>query len=428
MSEDSNKISFPGEVNLNRIDLITWDERRIDISAMVAEISIYEDIFSNTLSGHILIEDSLDLINSAPLIGQEQIIIELQTPTLTEKISKSFYVYKLQYRTANKRSQSYMLNFCSKELIFSANSKVAQAFSGNISDNVISIFKDARYLASRKDLFVEKTKNNYNFIAPYWTPLETINWLTTKSINARGVPNYLFFETNQTFEYVSVDTLMRGVPVRSYIYSDVDANTAYGADGDKESKYNIVESITTATTFDYLRNLNAGMYSSRLVTYDMTTRTINSNTFDYIQNFKESSHLEDNPLKTDTLLRKKIASLYFIEKNNYQSGNLIKQGYSDFFLQRNSLLEQLSAFKISIKVPGRTDMKVGMVVNFTMSGMRQILKDEIATASASDYYSGRYLITAIRHQIINGAHSMLMEIVSDSFIKPLVATVETSGK
>lgn len=426
MSEETENLSYLGQTTVNRVDLISFDNKRINIAGMFSEISIYEDLFSNTMSGHILIEDSLDLINSVPLIGQEQIIIELQTPTLLEKIVKSFYIYKLQYRTSTKRSQTYMLNFCSKELIFSTNSKVSQAFSGNITDNVVKIFKDERYLASKRDLLIDKTKNSYKFIAPYWTPIETINWLAGKSINERGVPNYLFYETNKSFEFVSVDTLVQSNPERDYVYSDVDANTAYGSSNvsNMEEKYNIVESISTATTFDYLRNLNAGMYSSRLVTYDMTTKTINSNTFDYIKDFDKSAHLESNPLKTDDLIRKKIASLYFIEKNNYQSGQLIKQGYSDFFLQRNSLIEQLSAFKISIKVPGRTDMKVGMTVNFRMSGIRQITRDEIEEATSSDYYSGKYLITAIRHQINNGAHTMHMEIVSDSFIKPLIKPVE----
>lgn len=420
----SQSIGTPGEIDVIRADLITYDDKRISILGMISEISLYEDIFSNTLSGYLIIEDSLDLIANAPLLGQEQLVLSLKTPTLEDKFENIFYIYKLQYRTAKKRSQSYMLNFCSKELIFSANSKVSQAFKGNITDTVVSIFTDERYLSSKKKLYTDKTKNDYTFIAPYWSPLETINWLANKSINENGVANYLFFETNKSFEFVSIETLVSATPERKYTYSDTDANTVYGKHGDMDSKYGIVESISTDVSFDYLRNLHAGMYSSRLVTYDMTTKMINSNTFDYFDNFDDSVHLEKFPLKSNKLLRKKIASIYFIEKNNYQTGTLKKQGYEDFFLQRNSLIEQLSAFKISIKVPGRTDMKVGMTIDFVISDMRQILSDEIDTSGISDYYSGKYLITAIRHQIINGNHSMLMEIVSDSFIKSLKENIE----
>ena len=76
MSEETENLSYLGQTTVNRVDLISFDNKRINIAGMFSEISIYEDLFSNTMSGHILIEDSLDLINSVPLIGQEQIIIE----------------------------------------------------------------------------------------------------------------------------------------------------------------------------------------------------------------------------------------------------------------------------------------------------------------------------------------------------------------
>jgi hypothetical protein len=174
-------------------------------------------------------------------------------------------------------------------------------------------------------------------------------------------------------------------------------------------------------TFDYLRNLSGGMYSSKLYTQDLTTKSININTFDYIEDFSKSSHLEKAPLKTENLFRKKLASLYFIHKNDYKTGSYKAQGYKDFFLQRNSLLEQLSAFKMCIKVFGRTDVKVGQVINFKINELKQILGDELdSPKGSSEYFGGKYLITAIRHQILNGVHSMFMEIVSDSFIKNIV--------
>lgn len=420
MSETTDQISFLGEVSTIKAEIISSSGVSIDVTNMIAEITMYEDLFSNTMSGYLLISDANDMISTLPLIGEEILSLEVQSPTLDNSIKKIFYIYKLQHRSIKKRSQTYMLNFCSQELIKSSNTKISKAYSGKISDTVSSIFVDPRYMASDSVLFIEPTKNSYSFIAPFWTPLETINWLTAKSLNDKGVANYLFYETNQSFEFVSVDTLLQQVPVRNYVYSDVDSNTAFGANGSKEDKYNIVESMDNGVTFDYLRNLNAGMYASKLYTYDLTTKNINELSYDYIDDFGKSSHLEKEPLKTSTLFRKKLASLYFIHKNNYQTGTFKQQGYKDFFLQRNSLLEQLSAFKICIKVPGRTDIKVGQTITFKVNELRQILGDEIDTDGESDYFSGKYLITAIRHQIITGKHSMHMEIISDSFIKPLI--------
>ena len=422
MSDKSEDISFPGQVDLLTAKLIAYSGSIVDITAIIGELSVYEDIFSNTMSGHVTIQDANDLLNNLPLLGQEKFELEFQTPTLSQTVKKTFYVYKLQQRTTKKRLQTYILNFCSMELINSSNSKVAKAFSGNITDTVESIFRDGRYIDSTSLIYIDKTKNSYSFIAPYWTPIETINWLTGKSLNERGVANYLFFETNQSFEYVSVDTLVTADPVRKYIYSDVDSNTTFGAGESIEDKYNIVEKMDTAVTFDYLRNLNAGMYASTLYTFDMTTKNIKRTTYDYIDDFEKANHLQTEPLKTNDLFRKKLASIYFIEKNNYQTTAFKKQGYDEFFLQRNSLLEQLTAFKICIKVHGRTDIKAGNVISLKMKDFRELLSDEIETPdSDNDYYMAKYLITAIHHQIINGKHSMTMEIVSDSFVKKLTS-------
>lgn len=421
MSDYTESLLTLGQVNTQTAQLISATGRIFDITPLILEITLYEDVFSNTMSGYLLIEDSLDLINNVPLIGQEQFKLELQTPTLDNKIEKTFYIYKLQHRMVKGRSQVYMLNFCSRELIYSSNSKISKAFDGKISETVSEIFTDTRYLASEEKLYIEPTENEYKFIAPFWTPLETINWLTGKSINSDGVANYLFFETNQSFEFVSIDSLLKNPPVREYTFADVDANTVFGVEGTLDNKYSIVESMDNGVTFDYLRNLNAGMYASKLYTYDYTAKMINSNTFDYIDDFEKSSHLESVPLRTPDLARKKLASLYFIEKNNYLTGDFVPQGYSDFFLQRNSLLEQLSALKVAIKVHGRTDIKVGAIIKFTVLEIRKLLAEELdAEEGKSDYFTGKYLVTAIRHQIINGKHIMYMEIVSDSFIKELI--------
>lgn len=424
MADNSESISYVGECLLEKAELIGHDNKVVDITALLVDLTIYEDLFSPTMSGYALIGDAVDLITSLPMIGQEKISISLRTPTIKSSITKTFYVYKLQNRTSDfaKRSQAYMLCFCSMELIYSQNVRISKAYKGNITDTVESIFRDQRYLASSSKLMLDRTQNEYSFVATYWSPIETINWLTTKSLNKNGVANYLFFETNQSFEYSSVDTLIQAAPTREYVFADIDNTTAIGT-GVTDEKYSYVQSIDTNTTFDYLRNLSGGMLASKLTTFDLTTKNINISTFDYIDDFDKAHHAEKYPMRTDTLARRKLANQYFIEKNNYQTGTFHQQGYNKFFLQRNSLLEQLNAFKINIKVHGRTDMKVGQTVKFTMPQFKQLTAGEVIGGEiVSDYYSGKYLITAIRHQFIKGGHTQHMEIVSDSFIKPLIGT------
>lgn len=420
----SAEIAFLGEVKVNVANLISSSNTKVDILALIGEISIYEDIFSNTLSGHVFIEDSNDLLSTLPMTGEEYLELDIQTPTLDQKFSKIFYIYKLQNRTSKKRVQTYILNFCSQELIFSSNTKISRAYSGKISSIVDQIWNDRRYMQSNGKFFIEPTSNSYSVVVPYWNTFESINWLANKSMNKNGVPNYLFYESNQAFSFVSVETLMQSEPEREYVFTDSDANTVYGVNGLMDDKYKVVESINTAVSFDYLRNLSAGMYASKLYTMDLTTKNISTNTYDYIRDWDKAKHLNEHPMKTAKLSRRKLANIFFMEKNNYLHGSTkVDQGYSKFFLQRNSLLEQLSSFKISIKVHGRTDIKVGNTIKLVIPELRVILKDEIESSAAqSDYYSGKYLVTAIRHQIINNKHTMHMEIVSDSFVKKVLGS------
>jgi hypothetical protein len=316
--------------------------------------------------------------------------------------------------------QYYTLGFCSDELIVSQNTKISKHFSGKISDTVAKIFTEERALNSDKLIYIDETQNSYSFISAYWTPIETINWLAKRAINKSGVPNYLFFETNQSFEFTSVDTLIKGNPVRNYVFSDADANTIYGESGNFDKKYEIVQSIDTQVTFDYLRNISNGMYASRLTTFDVTSKAVNVTNFDYIDDFDKSGHLDQFPLTTDTLARRKVASLYFLEKNSYLHGKFEPQNQSKYFLQHNSLLAQLSAFKLNLTVPGRTDIKAGNTIKLKLPKYSELTKNEINSDDAeSSYYTGKYLVTAIKHQFTAGQHSMLMEVISDSFIKAL---------
>jgi len=411
------KISFVGEVNVSKIDLISTNGYATDITNLVVETNVYEDMFSNSISATLVIADATNLSEVLPIVGEEIVEIEFTTPTLQQKFIKTFYVYKISDRNLSEasRAQTYVMHLCSKELIISENNKISKAFSGKISTTVSNIFSDKEFIGSDKKLIVEDTSNSYSFVAPYWTPFKTINWLSERAMNKTGTPNYVFFETTQSFEFTSIERLMKSPPKRSYVYADVNATTLFN---DIDSKYNVVDNIYADVSFDYLRRLNSGMYSSSLQTLDMTSKTIKAYDYDYIKNFSNSTHLEKNPISTPNIIRKKIASQYFIEKNGHLYSNKMDQGHDKRYLQRNSLMEQVFAYRVNISVPGRFDIKAGDVIDFTINSFGAFGSEEMHQIT-DNKYTGKYLITAIRHIIRSNKHTMNLEIIKDSFAKPL---------
>ena len=83
-------INYPGEVYVETIELVTSTGRSVDLSSLFRDISLFEDMFSTSMSGYVLIEDALNLIEELPIVGEEYLNISLRTPTLKREIKKSF--------------------------------------------------------------------------------------------------------------------------------------------------------------------------------------------------------------------------------------------------------------------------------------------------------------------------------------------------
>ena len=90
----------------------------IEISDFVGELNIYEDMFNNTISGNIIIEDMFNMIGKFPIVGHEDVTILLDTPDSDDEMELIFQVYKLSdYSRSAGRISSYTLNLISKEYI-----------------------------------------------------------------------------------------------------------------------------------------------------------------------------------------------------------------------------------------------------------------------------------------------------------------------
>jgi hypothetical protein len=410
----ADSVTFAGQIETKRCEIINYKGNTIDISNLVIEFNLFEDMFANSLSGNLVIVDTVDLITTIPLSGEELLDVEFITPSLTTGYKHRFYVYKLSDRKIEgDRKQVYVLHFTSLETIVNVNKKISKSFKGLLSSTVDRVFRDSTLLGSKKTLLVEPCENNYNFISAYWSPFQTLNFCAQRAVS-KNAANYFFYETNQSYEFVSVNKLVSQPTTRDYVFSNADGDTV--AKGDFDKKSSLVKTMYADVQYDYIRRVTMGMYASKLTTFDVTTKSINTQTFDYLDSFSSFNHLDKNPIASDSLVRSRLANQYFLEKNSYSVEG--GQQYNKYLLNRNSLTEQIFAFKFNIEVPGRTDIKVGQTISFTINNFKQIGnqdKNEIV----DDIYTGKYLITAIRHKIQGNTHTMYLEIVKDSFATKL---------
>ena len=71
----------PGYYKLDSVELYSYvTKENMEIMDLVAELNIHEDMFNNTLSANIILEDTWNIIGRFPVVGHELITISLDTP------------------------------------------------------------------------------------------------------------------------------------------------------------------------------------------------------------------------------------------------------------------------------------------------------------------------------------------------------------
>ena len=428
-----------GSVDIETLILVGSSGKFINLIDYLSELNIYEDIFSNSLYGNILLVDSRNLLKEVPIVGDEYLVVKIKTPSLNAYISKVFRVYSVTDREVVRdlNTQIYTLHFTSKETVIDTLKPLYKSFSGKVSDVAQSIFNDyvstKRTLLPNKDQLKEsddktqlivfsETKNNVKFVSPGWTPFKCLNWLASKAIPQEGKAcNYLFFESNKNFYFGNIEKIFNvnfntgRVNLGKYFYK---INNVREND-DVNEKMFIAEDFQILKTTDHLSNYDNGYLASRLITLDVINKTYNFYDYDHVEKFKEYSHSQGDksiPLFAFDTPRNPLTSIRFypVHPGLHNLKDNINEQMPFIYSNRMSNLLELSNFKIIINVPGRTDAEVGAMLYFSFPDISPKAEIDVTRTNEDKYYSGYYIVTALRHKINLQRHTMTMEIVKDA--------------
>jgi len=438
------KVDRPGAFELSDVILISYQSfdgagtpKRLSIRSLVQELSIYESIDGKFLSGDMTLLDGTNAIQTLPITGFERVEFFFRTPgtdkgfDFSVKSGHPMFVYALKNRTgANPRSQIYTLKFISMEAIRNHQTRVSQAFTGNIDQMVTDICYN--YLKTKKDLVIEETKSNHKFVIPRLKPTKAIEQLR-KNAQSLHYENsgFLFFENGDGFNFKSYEGLFckkDGSPrkVKAH-YSPKIKNIGE----DPVYALQSVENFTILKQFDTLNNTANGVYASRLITHDLYNKTFSETDFDYNTEYGKQNHLEqdanggkrsDNGIlphfnfdNGQTFGNKNEGIIYYQSETSKvhdthelpDSKNILQKRVSQH-IAANSLM-------IEIVAPGTTELRVGDIVNFTLPKYAPNSKKD--TKDNDKYLSGRYLISAARHHVstLNKRHTLALELIKDSF-------------
>lgn len=425
--EESKSLRFAGDVNINKIQIISSSGFFQNVTAQVINIQYYEDIFSPFISGSLILKDSLDLPNLFPFVGEEYVDLDISTPGIDkDNIKGRYYIYKMTDRELlGDRSATYQLHFISVEAIIDLNKKVSKAITGNAAEVVKKIVADKiDGLQSSKECFVEPTTKAIKFIPNFWSPVKCIQHITEQAVNQNQSPSYIFFENRFGFYFLSLESLYDNNVYQDFKYDkytrDKTGSGATHGDAKNPSEdYKRITQISIPKSFDYMDRIMNGTFASKVISFDLTYKKYQVKNYNMFDKFEKKKHLNPNAISSSKSIFRNASKIV-----NYPRATDTFVGFGDTstfktFQERLSLFKQLEAMKLEIEVPGRCDYTVGQKVNVELTMMEPIKKSDSDADTVDKLYSGNYLIAAVNHYIDRDMHTCHMELVKDSLQKNL---------
>ena len=440
MSEPTIPFQTAGSIDFQELGLFGNNGRFMDIKDFCVELNLFEDLFSNALNGNILISDSRNLLKELPIIGEEFLYVKFKTPNTEVYIDKIFRIYSVTNReiVRDRNTQTYILNFISFEAIVNETKPIFRTFSGKVTDIVEELFNEYiqtnRFPIKKGDKFefpdnpskiqiFNDTANQIKFVSPGWTPFKCINWCASRSIPKEGKAcNFLFFESNKSFNFTSIEHMF-------YLNNETDGkfnigDYIYNVNQIEKNKNPIdklfnVEEFQVVKTVDHLDNFQSGYLANRLITLDVKNKIYTATDYDADIEFQNYDHSEKNarPIFDRNSVKSPLSDIMFkpVHPGLFEGiENNANERAPEIYGNRKSNLKELDNFKLNLIVPGRTDVEVGRILKFIFPDVSPKTEKDSAKPVDDKYYSGFYLISAIRHKITLTSHFMSMEIVKDS--------------
>lgn len=419
---------LPGSYKFTDCSLISQKGAKLNISDIFLELNIYENLLAPVVSGDITLVDTLGLYNNFPIVGSEKFNLNFNsqhdgTPEKKE-FSRSYLTYKVTDKQHFKQNLTqYKVLFATPEFEENMKTRVSKAYVGKKSSDIVRLLMTEQAprglsftpTAIRK-LNIEESFYSEDLIIPYWKPFAAINYIASRSLANENnkAANYVFFENRDGFNFVSVESLLKKTP--KFTFHNTPKNK------DERLKYIFgIENYTIADNQNIVDNINSGLYAGNLLIHDIARKSLKKVTFNYLDEFSETTHTDNNPVLPTVSGRhdREFSSYRYFPTAHKLFNNMAEDNnrVDRWMLQRQSLLSQLGTFKIIFKVRGNSEITVGDMINYKL-----VQQDPTNPSSyiPNKYYSGKYLITAIKHTFTLDSYEQTIEIVKSGYADKMI--------
>lgn len=394
----SIKISEPGDVKITRLEI-----KNKNLSATVSPfdqllgIDIYEDMSKPTLYATLIMSDNIDMINKFPLIGEEEVSIEFQTPGMTKPTRYDFICFEIANirKEPNGKGVTYMMRCVSKEHLFNGSSAVTKSITDTISNMVPALFGE--YLHTEKSMIIDPTRGIQTIAFPRLSPLQCIDMVRQRAVSKEfPSSSYVFFENQAGFNFKTIEGLIKdGKPTIGSREFNAQENTMASKETQAASYRTILhyENIVRADS-----NLKAqeGVYKAVTKTFDLATKEFGSSSFNMKNLFAglQTPGKSKQIPNSDNFISEYASGQpkqFFTPKDSSRPDNFIDTAMA----ARNAYTILLNSDVTRVSIHGDSGLKAGDLIRLNLPEASGITGKK----KRDEFSSGNYLIIRLRHSI-----------------------------
>ena len=436
MTASGSRSTVPAQVSKAEI---TSNEGGTTANLLNGFVSLmyYESILQDSVKADFIFADTgnsvegKSVMEGLPIVGTEDFQLQFEDNQeikleFSEDNKNTLIVNKVTPRTVDTAKSIVTLNLVSEEFIRNeeGGSTINVRMDGKISDHIKMILED--YLKTEKELDIEDTSNNYNFVGNNKKPYYTMNWLSkfgvpSKDGESGSTAGFFFWETSEGFKFKSIDSLFAQDSKKKFIYNGTDDGKGIpeGYDG------KILEQ-TTDNRIDYQNKIRMGAYGTKLVVFNpfdcfyevvpQTAEDTEGGTTGggealpvFNKKFKNPS-AEQNFTRTtfmlvDTGTLPSGDGKEQVDKNeepNFEAQTVLNQGIRRY----NQMFQQ----QMSITLGGDFELHAGDAIYIDTPSVKAETDDEMNKETG-----GKYIIADLCHYVTSKETYTKMNVVRDSF-------------
>ena len=438
-SDESQTSGFktPTDYTIVAANIFSGSMSPVNVKDMIIELSYFEDMFGCVVSGNCVIHDAQNIMSSMQFNGNEYIRISFGK-TDDNCIDKMFRIYKCstRNRSVGTNQESYIIYFCSDELVLSEQSRVSKSYSGKTIKFIINdILKN--YLLVDENIVnensLEDTKGVYDFVIPNMKPFEAIHYVSqyaTSAYNPSIVHDMVFYENRYGYIFVSLATLFKQTIY--YSYDQRPKNMPESKYTDPVKFVNNIISFKILNSFDTLTDSINGKSANKTMSIDPLLRSVKSILYNSVGQQAMGGTLNSGP--TNNNLKNRFGKTQYenydsniktvIGQNSRENNEFIKntqQPQKNFnsgsvASQRSSLMNLINTNRVKVVVGGDPNITVGRVVELNIYETGPNSGENVVEPDPQ--YSGKYLISAVRHLMNGTGYYTIMECIKDSMSEP----------